>query len=191
MKQGFNLLKQQVEPPTVWNKVYDWIVGTARLVVIVVEVIVVIAFVVRLIIDVQSADLDKKIQAKENQVTLFKESGSVDKYNRIQNKTKAFNDAWTETPIFSKIYAEINSYMPVSGEDININMDQNEISITGKASVKDIGILEVKFKSSSNLQWTEVNKIETQGSSPDEIADFVITTKLKSPEMRKIYEVTK
>jgi len=186
VKQGFNLLKAQVEAPTVWTKVYDWVVGTARLVVIAVEIAVVVAFAIRLIVDVQSAKLDEEIKSKETRVSYIRKSGELEKYNRIQTKTKSFEYMWTESQIFSEIYMNINRYLPNNFIEGSVSVDKTRISIAGKATVIEIERLEKNLKNSAILKGVELKNIETQGSSPTELAEFSIIAHIRESEMRVV-----
>jgi len=61
-EQGFNLLKPQKTPPTLWEKIYAWVLGTARIIVIIVEIIVVFSFGARIAVDTIASRLDKEVE---------------------------------------------------------------------------------------------------------------------------------
>lgn len=184
---GFNLLKPQLEPPTVWTKIYDWIVGTARLIVIVVEIIVVVAFGIRLILDIQGNKLSEDIENSEATLRAFQSSEA--RYKQTQNKTRAFNISWVEAPVFTDIYVEVNSYIPDDAIELNVQITSSVITISGKASINEIGDMETSFKNSPTFIDSELVQLESSGGSSNQFAEFTLRTKIKSIKLREIPEV--
>lgn len=159
MKQGFNFLKSQVEPPSVWTRVYDWVVGTARIILIVFEVAVVIALCIRIVVDVQSKNLDDQISNVEKilDIRKFEES----KYRLIQNKINAFTTAWTTSNTYSDAYDAINNFIPLSATEYRVVISDQTITIGGKATNEDIGAMEKSLKESLLLKDTKLTTLET------------------------------
>jgi hypothetical protein len=184
IKKGFNLLKPQLEPPTVWTKIYDWVLGTARVIIIVVQIIVVIAFAIRMVVDVQSKNLDREIVAKESVLSSLQESEL--RFKKIQKQTAAFEKALNISMIYSAIFAELNVLMPNNATELNIQFVSTSILISGKASVSAIGNLETELKTSRNFTNTELVQVESRGISQDETADFTIRTQIRDPRFRNI-----
>ena len=102
--RGLNLLKLQVEPPTVWTKLYDWILSTSRVVVIVVELLVVVAFAIRLVVDIQSKFLDREIETKETVMSQWREEEA--RFRKIQDKAKAFENSWILSTAYTEIFTQ-------------------------------------------------------------------------------------
>ena len=65
MKKGFNFLKPQIEPPSAWTSIYEWITKTAKAVLIVFEIAVILALVIRIFVDVQAKNIDEQIDTLE------------------------------------------------------------------------------------------------------------------------------
>jgi len=181
-KRGLNLLKSQVEPPTVWSKLYDWIVSTARIIVMIVELVVVVAFVVRLVVDVQSKRYDEEISDQEAIVGQFKDAET--RYRKVQDKTKAFEQSWILSAVYTEIFTEINRYVPQNAQELNVQVDKDQIVISGLAPNSAVGQLETSLKNSEKLQGTEVKQIQSTSNNPNELAQFVITTKIKNIKAR-------
>lgn len=182
--KGFNLLKPQLEPPTVWTKIYDWIVGTARLVVIIVELIVVVAFGIRLFVDIQERQLDDDIATKESIIRALQESET--RYIKIQSKTGAFRDGWEETPVYTDVYAEINNYLPVDAVELSVQVQGDRVFASGRASVSEIGKMEASFKDSDTFKDTELVQLESKGSSSSELAEFSLRTNIREINYREV-----
>lgn len=184
MKKGFNLLKQQIEPPTVWTKIYDWMVSTARLIVIVVQILVVIAFGIRIVVDIQSNNLTDEVEEAEGRIRALQNSET--KFRKIQNKTNSINLSRTNAVVFSDVFNEVNSYIPADASEVNIQLDEDTITISGKASVLQIGFMESSFKNSSTFRNTELVQIDSKGSSSNEIGEFSLRTQIRDITYREL-----
>jgi len=152
MKKGFNLLKAQAEPPSVWSKMYDWVLGSARIIIIVVEIAVLVAFVFRIIVDLKSKELNKNIEQAESVLNVL--HASELKFREIQAKTSTYKMIWDNTPDYSLLISNINSLLPTntSIKDLTISISGVDIIISGTASKEkedDIKTLENNLKSNS------------------------------------------
>lgn len=182
--KGFNLLRPQVEPPTVWTKLYNYVVNTARVVVILVELVVVVAFVIRIVVDVQSKNLDEEIQTKEAVVKAFQSSEF--NYRKIQNKTSAFESIWTSALTFSELYSEISRYIPTDIKEIGVQITDNSVFVSGSAIVSDIGLIEAAFKNSPNFIRQELDQVESEGSTTDVLGNFTLRADIREGKTRTI-----
>ena len=190
MKKGFNLLKPQAEPPSVWSKVYDWVLGSARIVIIVVEVIVLIAFGIRIIIDLQGKDLDQKIAQGEAVLNVLKDSEL--KFRQIQNKTSAYQSIWNNTKDYTALIENINSLLPVntSIKDLLISIDQDVISISGiadKSREEDVRLLEENLK--NNSPYLIDSALERLQDTPDQLK-FLFRATLQNIQNKNINTIT-
>ena len=170
MKKGFNLLKTQAEPPSVWTKVYDWVIGTARIVIIVIEVIVLVAFVIRIFIDLQGKELDKKIEQGEAILNVLK-TNEAD-FRLIQSKTSTYSTIWNSTPDYSEMIATINASLPinVSITNLTISINKDTLTITGVADKKkeaDIVDLETNLK--NNLPYLTNSVLDRLQDTTDQL----------------------
>jgi hypothetical protein len=178
-KKGFNLLKTQIEPQTVWTKLYLWTTTTARAIMVVVELVIVISFGIRVVVDLQYKNLNKDIAAKEEVMEVLKESER--RLVTIQNKSAAYKAIWSESEYYSDIYKEIFTIIPSGVEELNIQISNNRLIVKGFAEIASIQDMETKFKSSATFTNTELVNIETQGNSLD---SFTIEADLNKPPKR-------
>jgi hypothetical protein len=133
MKKGFNLLKQQAEPPSVWTKIYDWVVGSARIIIIGVEALVIIAFGIRIYVDFQAKELDKEVEVAER---IMSNMGSNElKFRNIQLRTASYETIWTNSINYLPLLQHINDLLPSNAqiEDLTIVITKDAITIEGKA----------------------------------------------------------
>lgn len=179
-KRGFNLLKSQIESPTIWTKLYDWAVTTARAIMIIVELVVVVSFGFRVVLDLQNKNLEKDIEQKEKIVLVLQESQP--RLQRIQKKVAIYSQEWQNTVVYGSTYAEINEYIPATGQEIIVQIDGNEVFINGFAQIADVGEMEEQFKGSKTFFETELLDVEKQGVN--DLNSFSLRTKIKEPQIR-------
>ncbi|MBD3280531.1 hypothetical protein GF389_03335 [Candidatus Dojkabacteria bacterium] len=162
--QGFNLLKPQKTPPTLWEKIYSWVLGTARIIVIIVEVIVVVAFGARIAVDTISSRLDKEIEKQQN--TLGAYSESEQRFRTIQARTREYENIWEVSSNYAEMLFEIENYLLANFTDLSIEVSENELRISGEGDVGKISTLEDSLKSSEYLRNVEVYDLsaEEEGS---------------------------
>ena len=190
MKKGFNLLKEQVEPPSVWTKIYDWVLGTARIVIIIVEVIVLIAFGIRIFIDLQAKELDSKIEQSDAVMNVLLTSETS--FRQIQNKTAAYETLWNGTMNYSDVVNNINSLLPVNTSitNLTIAIDQENVTISGvadKTREEDVRLLEENLKNNSPYLTDSV--LEKLQDTSDQLK-FVFKAKLTNISTKDLNTVT-
>lgn len=175
--RGFNLLRMQLTPPTAWDKIYQWMVGTARVIIIVVEIIVVIAFGARVVVDTIAKNLDEKIERRDAELAAFRSTEL--EYRNIQQKTALYRELWTQSSDLAFYFDYINNLVRNYIGLITISLSNEEVNISGELPLSDVGILEEKMKadklgSSPNPIFTDVQLIDvdSEGKTESELATF-------------------
>lgn|GEM_PF-2226853 len=186
MKQGFNFLKPQVEPPSPWSRIYDWVVGTARAILILFEIAVVIALGVRIVVDVQSKNIDEQITTLET--IMSQRALEEQKYRDLQLKTGAYATIWTTGQIYSELFDLINEYIPPSAVLFNVNLEGDLIRIDGKASNADIKQMENGLKQSNLFKDTKLTILEVASDDPNFLSKFSFTSQAQNPKFRQLYD---
>lgn len=69
VRKVFNLLKPEHAPPTAWDRIYKWLITRARLVIIVSEIIVALAFVAKVGVDLRTKELDEQLQTNFSELS--------------------------------------------------------------------------------------------------------------------------
>lgn len=164
-KKGFNLLKNQIEPQTMWTKVYQWTTTTARGIMVLVELVIVVAFGFRVVVDLQFKNLNKDIESKEEVLLVLQDSEN--RLRNIQNKVNVYENLYLETSYYNNIYKEVARIVPPSVNDLSSQISGNEVVVRGFADTETIAQLESAFKSSQFFTKTELLNIETQGQQGD------------------------
>ena len=182
-KKAFNLLRPQVEPPTVWTKLYDYVVGTARIIVIVVELVVVVAFAIRIVVDVQSKNLDEEIAIKESIIATFAQAEL--RFREIQDKTRSFETIWTKSEEFSENYAEINNYLPATLAEFTVQITADTVFVTGSATNEDIQRMEESLNNSTRFT-KKIDEITSEGGAGNILATFTIRSDIKKKTFKEL-----
>lgn len=167
--RGFNLLKKQADPPTAWEKIYTWVLGTARIIIIIVEFIVVISFGTRIIVDTQAKQLDKKIEDKQRSLSAF--STQEADYRKTQMKMSNYKAIWQNSSNYSELLREIDNYLNSNFSNLSINITDQVVTIRAEGDVDKISDFENAMKSSDyfiNVETFELNR----DSSGDRRANF-------------------
>jgi hypothetical protein len=174
-KKGFNLLKTQVEPQTMWTKLYRWTTTTARGIMVLVELIIVIAFGVRVVVDLQFKNLNKDIASKEEIMSVLKESEG--RLRSTQDRILLYEQLWNQTPYYSNVYLEISKIVPLTVQELNVQILNEEVTVKGFTDTQTIADIESGFKNSPLFIKTELLNIESQGTTSD---SFTVKTKLNN-----------
>ncbi len=158
--QGFNLLKQQPAPPTTWEKIYIWILGTARVIIIIVELIVIGAFVTRVVVDTQGRRIEKDIENRERTISGFEES--IVRYRIIQTRTKNYKSIWENSSNKAPVMAELNSLLAADFADLRVSIEGDLLTIRGGGTIERISVLEKAVKESDSFMNVEAFEITTE-----------------------------
>lgn len=157
--RGFNLL-QNNEPPDAWDKIYDWVTNTGRVIVIVVELIVVASFFVRIVVDTQT----KNLQEEEKQLTqtLLSLAGNESKFRDYQERFNTFRAVWNGASSFTEAMNELNRIViPARIDELSININGQNISIRGIATGSSLKTLEEQLRASTKFASVRVPQLES------------------------------
>jgi hypothetical protein len=173
----------------VWSKLYEWVLGSARIIIILVEIVVLVAFGFKVWVDIQGKELDKSIERSEAIVNAM--ATSEKEFRLVQAKTSSYKTIWNASTDYSKLLANINSLLPIttSIKDITVNFDKNQISISGispKSKESEIKNLENDLKSNSSyLKDTVLAKLDDTQTQ----LKFLFTAKLINLEKKSLETV--
>jgi len=185
LKQGFNLLKPQQEAPSVWTTIYTWIVGTARVVLIITETAVIAALVLRIVIDVNGKNLDEKVTSYEAIINI--RENEENKYVEIQSKTKEYQTVYDKNVSYTSILNTLNKNIPTNFSNITISISGNKIIMTGEAPNEAIQRMEKYLKNSTDFSGTKLTTLGIgEDKSPDKPAKFTFETQIKELPFRQL-----
>ncbi len=174
-KKGFNLLKSQIEPQTMWTKVYQWTTTTARAIMVLVELVIVVGFGIRVVVDLQFKNLNKDIASREEVLLVLQDSER--RLKEIQNKVSIYENLYLETDYYSDVYNEVSRIIPSTVQDLSTQISGNEVVVRGFADTESIARIEASFKTSQFFSKTELLNVETQGPLGD---SFTLKTQISN-----------
>ncbi len=189
---GFNLLRPQLSPPTSWDKIYQWMVGTARIIVLLVELVVIAAFGIRVVVDTIGKNLDKDIERKQVELEAYKSSEL--QYLEIQNKTDSYRTLWEQSSNLSEKMVYVNELLESYYGLINVKIDQEELSITGELPLSFVRELEnsLKLNTLGNTEGNqaifntvELIEVDSKSGNEGDIASFSILARFTQSEINR------
>lgn len=155
-KRIFNLLKPIKPPPTVWDKIYDWIIGKARVVIIFVEILVVSAFVLKVIEDTNAKNKQKEIESLNAELSFY----SIEmepRFREIIKKSDIYLEMQKEASVYSKVLEEIFGFIGLDQPSVNVRIAANKLTIVGYDNLSNLKKLEEALKTKSKtLQLSSV-----------------------------------
>lgn len=176
-KRIFNLLKPYKPPPSAWDKIYDWLIGKARIVMIVSEIAVAISFVGKVVVDVQAKNLDDVI--KEKSFELAQYAPVIEPNLRgIQQKAATYATVWERSAAYNDVLKEVFSYIPNQAADLTVRITDDDLTITGGDSLEALSQIEAKMKESSTFISSETKiNLNSEGSSVQQ-GKYLLVTKI-------------
>ena len=162
-----------------WTKLYSWTTTTAKTIMVLVELVIVISFGIRVVVDLQFKNLNKDIASKEQVMEVLKDNER--RLLAIHSKAKAYRIIWEESNYYSDIYTEVFNIIPDGVEELNLQISEDKIIIKGFAQIDNIEHMESQFKASKTFKNTELVDIESQGNNLD---SFTFEADLDDPPKR-------
>lgn len=161
-----NLLPKEDFSSTTKGRVLSWILSTFRIIVIVTEVLVMLAFLSRFWLDTQNTDLNEKI--KQKQAVLAASVNFENQFKDTQVRLKVFSEYSIEEGFLSEQIRIVNSRLPsdVVLDSFNVSKDgmvldgfaTNEQSIQqfivnlyAEETITNVNLEEVTFNQDSGL----------------------------------------
>lgn len=183
-KRSFNLLIKPVLQKDFTDKLYDFVTGPLRYIVVIIIFVIVIVFAFRLPLDIRLKDLEKETEKLSKNIDIELYPEKVAKYEEISRKeaiVAGYEDLITTDSSNGKIISvsfildEINKIINkfnqnIKIENISIETKGNEstINIRGYTSrFQDISILQQDLKNIKNVKDVIVNNLSSEeGKTP-------------------------
>ncbi len=156
----FNLLKPIAPPETVWDKIYDWILGRARVVILITELLIVGAFVGKVVVDTTAKNKDNQIYSLQSELAFYTDKEPV--FRDIQKRDTQYVNIWNKSSGYSAILDEIFSYIPNPGAQLTIRFDKGKVSILGYDDLDSLKTLETSLKNSKTFTNASVNTLSLE-----------------------------
>jgi capsular polysaccharide biosynthesis protein len=185
-KRNINLLQQRGAPPTFWEKLYDWMTNTCRIIVIITELLVLGAFGWRFWLDRSLTNLNNDIEQKGE--ALKNLAGQEDEIRLLQTKMDTYKQTWNVSSNLTPIFKEIRGYTSSDMEELSIRISRDKevktINVSGKTNRDDISDIENSLKDSENFTNVTLSSLE-RDSGGEDIYTFVLVANIIFDEARE------
>jgi hypothetical protein len=167
LPRSLDLLQPTEKPTSTWNRIYEWVFNVGRYVIIAVELIVLIAFVMRFALDRRSIDLNDEIEVKMNMLDSQRETEQ--KVRRVQQTLNNFSELIDDQILLSGKYQQIMSEIPNDITWDNFGLTDERIAFEGRApSYEDMEAFERTLRENPDYDNVDL-EISKSGSAESEV----------------------
>ena len=160
-----NLLPQEQFAASTTGRVLTWALSTFRIIVILTELVVILAFLSRFFLDAENADLSDQIEQKQS---IIADSSEFEKtFRQTQKRLEIFSQLTAQDKQASGVLSKIAISIPPDVFLDSINLNDNSLSLVG-LSPNERSIQEFVVNLEVNLGFKNVNleRIETSFQDP-------------------------
>jgi Tfp pilus assembly protein PilN len=169
-----NLLPDAGFETTTSGRVLSWILSTFRIIVIVTEIIVMIAFLSRFWLDAQNTDLNDDIKHKTAVLAASKDFEK--EFKNIQDRLYIFSDLTKNQGIYADILGTVVSYLPQDLFLTTLIFKEGSLQIEG-STANEKSIQQLMVNLSSTEKFSELNLTELATNPKDSVLlDFKLNT---------------
>jgi len=166
-QRTFNLLKPIELPPTIWDKVYNWILINARVVILITELLIVVAFLGKVIQDTEAKNKDKEITSAKSELAFYAPDREP-MYRDIQQRASQYGLIWNNSSSYTNILKEVYSYISNPGTEISIRAEKTKLSVLGYVDLASLRQLETSMKASSTFSSVYVDTLTLDKKEVDQ-----------------------
>ncbi|HJX45743.1 MAG TPA: PilN domain-containing protein [Patescibacteria group bacterium] len=172
-----NLLPKDKFAGSPLGRILKWLLSTFRIMVIVVEMVVMLAFFSRFWLDARNSDLNDEIKQKTAQISAF--ATFEKQYKTIQERLRIFQALASDQKYFSGNLNLISSYLPADVFISTFSASGNEIGIAGiSPSEQSISQFIVNLENDTNIEKVTLTQIDT-GEKYEGLIGFGLVINMK------------
>jgi len=176
-EKEINLLPKDSFSETSIGRIILWFLSTFRIMVIVVELVVVAAFLSRFWLDSKNADLTDEIKQKQAQIKAYEATEKL--FRELQKRVSAFS-ILTSQPKLSSSIISISSLMPPTITLNSIGFSEQGITIIGNTpNEQELAQFLVNLKKSEDFTKVSLSQIGPDQDNKD-ILKFTISLNIKN-----------
>jgi len=180
----FNLLKPLEEPKDYWDRIYEWLTTRAKIVVLFVEILMVVAFVLKITVDNIGKNGEQEYEKLNIEATLLS-TQYENEFREIQRNEIEYKKLWRNGSGFADILEEVDSYIENVGTDFSIKVDTDRINIFGYQDLESLRQLENSLKTSPTFSGAFIDDLSLRGEDVAENSGQYILTAIIKPELVK------
>jgi Tfp pilus assembly protein PilN len=173
-KTKINLLPQKGLTSTTAGRILVWILSTFRIIVIVTELMVMVAFLSRFWLDAENTDLSEEIAQK--QAVLAASQGFERKFKETQAQLAIFSELTAREELFSNVLDTTRSSLPDDLFLTSLTFSEQGVTIES-ATPNERSIQQLLVNLSSKELFKEAQLVEV-GSSKDDSSLLKSTIKV-------------
>lgn len=167
-----NLLPQEQFVTTTSGRVLSWALSTFRIIVIVTELVVILAFLSRFFLDAQNADLSEAIEQK---TAVIASSSEFEKtFRQTQKRLMIFSSLTSQELVTRDVLGKIAISIPPDVFLESINIGVINLTITGLSpNERSIQEFVVNLEGNLSIESINLSSIETSFEDPS-LMEFTI-----------------
>lgn len=183
VRRIFNLLRPYVGPESAWDKIYNWIVVRARLVMVIVELMLIVVFFFKVFVDIQAGAYN--LQIGDNQKRYDPLVKSVyPTANQTQQKASSYMQLWNNASSYAAILNEVSAFVGSSGSEVSIRISKDGLNISGNMSLQQISQVEQKIKGDGDYAAAQVG-VSTEVSESGTTGDYTLNAVIVDTKNRE------
>jgi Tfp pilus assembly protein PilN len=163
-KEEINLLPQRGFESTTTGRILAWVLSSFRIIVIVTEIIVMIAFLSRFWLDAQNTDLSDELESK--QAILASSLKFEKEFKETQKRLGVYSDLTSYTPPREDLANTVSSLLPPDIFLTSIVFSANNVGITG-ISPSELSVQQLVVNLNSADIFEETHLIEMKSDEED------------------------
>lgn len=157
-KRIFNLLKPVSTPKTSWDKLYEWLITQARVIIMIALILIVVSFVVKIVVDTEQKNKLQELEEMQRELAFLEVS--QEELERVAIKTDSYTELWNNSRQYSTVLAAVEELTRDFVDQIAIQINEDNVSITGQENTERLLEFEQAFKASNlfidaRIQTTE------------------------------------
>lgn len=174
-----NLLPEANFETTTTGRILSWILSTFRIIVIVTEIIVMIAFLSRFWLDAQNTDLNEKIKHRTDVLTASKDFEK--EFKGIQNKLNIFSELTKNEGVYNEALDTLVSYLPPDLYLTATNFQGYSLQIEGSTS-NEVSIQQLIVNLTSSEKFSDIGLVDLSTNPRD---PYLLNFKLNTNVLEK------
>ncbi len=181
VKRPFNLL-QPIKPAlTLWDKIYDWVLWRARIVILVTIILITGIFVGKVVVDTDAKNKTKEIASVESRLKVL-ETAYESEFRNLFRREDDYEELWNVGSAYTAVIQEIGSYIG-GNVNLNVRVQDNKITIFGTEDLSVLNQVEVAMKSSTSFKNVFVNSLTVDsGQEGLNQGDYILSAEIVAAE---------
>ncbi|MEI6462930.1 MAG: hypothetical protein WCO33_04690 [bacterium] len=172
-KRSFNLLFAQNRQLDSWDRLYVWLSGTCRIIIILALLIILLSFGYRFILERNLNDLKDSLDTVSFRLKSYEKRQS--EIAQVQAEIVSYNTVWKQFSNFATNIDDVIALVPKNISDMSFSTSLVGIQLSGTGARSIIAQIENSYKNSPlyiNVVLSNLSQSKKNSSSTDEDLTF-------------------